>query len=226
MPSSTLPDIGRVVYREQAGTVDAPAVGNSVFGAKMYWGPFGTFNPIALTGGLPIQFDTATAAVFGAPDSAAAANEGSTSGIIGLLKALLRDLRARLPALGQALMNASVPVVVASNQSALSVSPTILGQTTREYALANTVAQAFTDTSTAAVSLPTLGASREVQLMPTEPCWIVWGNSGVAAAAALSGNKLIAAYSGEVVVIPAGATHFRVIRAGATNGTLQIAPVA
>jgi len=240
MPTSTLPDLGRVVYREQSGTVDAPAAGNSVFGSKMYWGPFGTFNPIALTGGLPIQFDTATAAVFGAPDSAAAADEGSTSGIIGLLKALLRELRSPLSIIGAASLeiggspaaagpgaagSTTLRTVLATDQPPVSTSPTVLGTTTREYALTNGVVTAFTATSSAAIALPSLGASREVQLNATEACWIVWGPSGVAAAAPAAGSKLVAAYSCEVVRVPAGATHFRVIRAAA-DGTLQILAVS
>jgi hypothetical protein len=121
MPTSVMPDAGRVVYREQAGTVDAPAAGNSVYGAKIYFGDFGTFTPPTLAGGLPIQFDTATAARIGAVDSAAVADHTSSGGITGILKAILRDLRARVPVLGQALMSASVPVTIASNQSPLTL---------------------------------------------------------------------------------------------------------
>lgn len=298
MPDNILPANGAVVALERVGTVAGPAAADVLYLGKFGWGPFGTYNPITKdgAGGMPVQLDNSTGAIFGAPNEVAAANEGSTAGIIPLLKAILRDFRARIPVLGQATMAQSIPVTIASNQSALSltgtvgllvggssaaggsgavststlritqasedqaligatnsaaaadettitglngvlkgifarlrgtltVAPTILGTTTREYSLANGLRTAFTSTSTAAAGLPALGTSREVRLAASARCWVVWGSSGVAAAAPESTSFVVEANTPEVIRIPSGATHFRVVRDSA-DGFLLMTPVA
>ncbi len=244
MPTSTLPDIGRIVYREQAGTVDVPIAGNSVFGAKIYWGDFGTITPPTLAGGLPVQFDTATALRIGAVGDAPVANETSSGGVIGLLKALLRDLRARNPVLGQAAMGSSVPVVIASNQSALAISGSVafnvggggaaagagnadgntlrvvaaadasvpvLGRTTRE--LGALTRQAVTAAApTLAFALPTLGPSRELWILPSVRCFLVTGVGTGMAGASPGSAYPVPVDAGWVIQVPAGHTHFSVVR--------------
>lgn len=222
MPTSTIPDAGRVVFREARGTADAPVDGNSLFPGKLFHGPIGTWNPVTMSDGWPVQFDTATALRIGTPGDAAAADESSTAGMIALLKGALRELIEVSAALSGTL-TASGSFTLSGGVDVETV-PTV-GETTREYALANSVLAAFTATSTAAATLPTLGASREVRLQATQPCWLVWGASGVGAASAAAGSILVGAYSAEVVRIPAGATHFRVIRA-ADDGSLLITAVA
>lgn len=123
MPDNVLPAAGAVVALERIGNTTPPSAADVLYLGKFGWGTFGTFNPIVRdgAGGLPIQFDNVTGTVFGAPNEVPAASENATAGLIPLLKALLRDFRARTPALGQANMAASVPVVLASNQSALTI---------------------------------------------------------------------------------------------------------
>ncbi len=299
MPDNVLPATGAVVALERIGNTTPPASADVVYLGKFGWGTYGTFNPIVRdgAGGLPIQLDVTTAAVFGQPNEVAATNEGSTAGIIPLLKALLRDLRARLPVLGQANMSASIPVTIASNQSALamtgsvalnvggsaaaggagavsattlritqanedqaligatnssaaadetavtglngllkgifarlrgnlSVSPTVLGTSSRSYAIANGVRQAFTSTASAEFSFPALGASREVRIAASARCWIRWGTAGSVADPSPSGTCLvIEANAPEVVQIPAGVNAWKVIRDTA-DGNILMTPVA
>lgn len=97
--------------------------------------------------------------------------------------------------------------------------------TTREYSLSNAIRVAFTSTSTTEAALPTLGASREVRLCASQRCWIKWGTTGLSAAAAEAASFPVEANSPEVIRIPSGATHYRVIRDTA-DGNLHMAPVA
>ena len=64
---------------------------------------------------------TAAGAALGAQADAAATTDTGTFSLIALFKRLLQ----RTPALGQAVMTASSPVVIASNQSAVPVSGTV-----------------------------------------------------------------------------------------------------
>lgn len=84
---------------------------------------------------------------------------------------------------------------------------------------------AFTGTSTTAVALPGASASGQgdgfyVRLLPTEDCRIVFG--GLSMTAALGTDLLLIGGAVEDFWVPAGITHFRVIRdpVAATNGTL------
>jgi len=104
---------------------------------------------------------------------------------------------------------------------------------TREYNQAG-VRVSVTDTGTAANALPTLGASREVRLMASVRCFVRFGVPQAAPNAALldtaatvGGTSFpLAPDSPEVVRVPAGATHFAVIRDGTTNGNVTLHAVA
>lgn len=153
----------------------------------------------------------------GAPADAAATSDTGTFGVIPLVKRLLQNwttLLARIPAL----QSGNVPVVTTASVA----DPT--GNGTRGYDFANALRQAFTSTSTAAVALPTLGGSRELMLMPSTRCFVRLGDSGVAAAAAAAGNLALAADERFHLRIPAGVTHFRVIR-DAADGNLSVTAV-
>jgi hypothetical protein len=160
----------------------------------------------------------------GAPTDAPAASPTATAGIGGLIRLGLEGLAtaltnwttllARIPAL----QSGNVPVVTTASVT----DPT--GNGTRGYDFANALRQAFTATSTAAVALPTLGTSREVMLMPSTRCFVRFGDSGVAAAAAAAGNLALAADERFHLRIPVGVTHLRVIRDTA-DGNLGVTAV-
>ena len=95
---------------------------------------------------------------------------------------------------------------------------------TRQYDFAGNVRQTVTGTSTAAIALPTLYASREVMVHASERCVIRLGASDVAAATVASGQLILEAGERFHFKIATGATHFRVIR-DSTDGFLSITAV-
>lgn len=113
-----------------------------------------------------------------------------------------------------ALVGGLVPVSVPTNAT-----------TTRAYALANAIRVGFTATSTTEAALPTLGATREIRFAASARCWVKWGATGLTAAAAENVSFVLEANAPEVLTIPAGATHFRVIRDTA-DGNVLMTPVA
>lgn len=73
--------------------------------------------------------------------------------------------------------------------------------------------------TTAATALPT--ASQLVFIRATATCYINFGTSGVAAVADETSQLFI---QGETIQpVPPGATHYAVIRIGATDATVQVA---
>lgn len=85
-------------------------------------GPFQPVTQIAKSDG--VRIDPATATDVGARADAAASSDTGMFSIIALIKRGLQNwttLLARVPALGQGTMAASMPVVLASNQSTLNV---------------------------------------------------------------------------------------------------------
>lgn len=109
----------------------------------------------------------------------------------------------------------------------LTVVPHPFGRTTREYNIPASKRYAVTATS-AAFALPTLGTTREVRLMPSSRCYIVFGSSTVTATTA-DGAMPIPADAGEVVVVPSGATHIAVIHnpaEGSVDSAIVVTPVA
>jgi hypothetical protein len=95
---------------------------------------------------------------------------------------------------------------------------------TRQYDFAGNVRQTVTATSTAAVALPTLYASREVMVHAAERCVIRLGGSDVAAATVAAGQLILEAGERFHFRVATGVTHFRVIR-DTTDGFLSITAV-
>jgi hypothetical protein len=95
---------------------------------------------------------------------------------------------------------------------------------TRQYDFTGNVRQAVTGTSTAAVALPTLYTSREVMVHSAERAFIRFGDSGVTAATAASGQLIMEAGERFHLRLATGITHFRVIR-DTTDGNVTITAV-
>ena len=117
---------------------------------------------------------------------------------------------------------ATQPVSIAA---AVAVTPPTNATTTRVFNFGAAIRQAFTATSTAAIALPTLGATREIRFAPGARCWIRFGDSGVAAAEAAANSFPLEANYPELFPVPVGATHFRIIRDTA-DGSIHMTPVA
>jgi hypothetical protein len=103
-------------------------------------------------------------------------------------------------------------VLTRTQLDAAPVSTTDTKNGTREYDFAGNVRQTVTSTSTAAVTLPTLYASREVMVHAAERCVIRLGGSDVAAATVASGQLILEAGERFHFRVAAGVTHFRAIR--------------
>lgn len=93
---------------------------------------------------------------------------------------------------------------------------------TREYRIADAKRQAV-GAASARDTLPALGASREIYVMPTVRCFVCTGDANVAAQAGMS--HPVAADERFHLRIPAGHTHFAVIR-DAADGFISVVPVA
>ena len=98
------------------------------------------------------------------------------------------------------------------------------GNGTRAYDWAAGLRQAVAATSSAAVAFPTLGISREVMLHASTRCFIRMGGSDVAAASVSAGQLVLEAGERFHVRLPAGVTHFRLIRDTA-DGFLNVTAV-
>lgn len=126
------------------------------------------------------------------------------------------DLLGRIPAL----VSGRVPV------EAIAVATDANGNGTREYNLAAATRTSVGATSSAAVAIGTLGSSRELMMVASTRCFVRFGNSGVAAAAAADADVLpVPADAMFHLRVPAGVTHFRVIR-DSVDGFLRTIPVA
>lgn len=172
----------------------------------------------------------------------AAADSDADAALGAVLKAILRELMTGLTASGSFTMTGEIPAgdnaigtvgvtalppLAAGNANIGDVdvaSVPTKGSSTREYG-PTSVLQAFTATSSTATSLPTLGVSREVRLDSSAVCWVIFGTSTVGVAAAGATCMRFGINTAEVIQIPAGATHFRVIRETA-DGNLLLTPVA
>lgn len=133
--------------------------------------------------------------------------------------ARLEAIRDRLPttAHSQPLTDAQLRAL------AISVTDTLNG--TRAYNWSAGTRTAFTSTSsTAAITLPALGARREVRVIASARCFVRFGDSAVGVATIAEGQAIFPQDSIEVIVIPVGITHFRVI--GETgSGSISFTPV-
>lgn len=96
---------------------------------------------------------------------------------------------------------------------------------TREYNFAQGTNTAFTGTSSAEVAIGTLSLSREIMMIASQRCHIRFGATGLSAAAVGAGVLPLAADERFHMKVPAGVTHFRVIRDSA-DGVLNVMPVA
>lgn len=157
--------------------------------------------PVALSTEDLASIDAITAKLITSPATAAAQTTGNAS---------LTSIDGKTPAL----VGGLVPVVTPVNAT-----------TTRAYNLAAAIRPAFSSASSAEAALPTLGASREIRFAASARCWVKWGATGLTAAAAEAASFVLEANAPEVIAIPAGATHYRVIRDTA-DGSLLMTPVA
>ena len=104
MADNVVPATGANLVIETEGNPTLNAItggtGRRAYPTRMVWGDFGTFNAPTLAGGIPTQFDTATAALFGTlADVAASDGTEVNKGIIPLLKGAVAKLDATVNAL-------------------------------------------------------------------------------------------------------------------------------
>ncbi len=96
---------------------------------------------------------------------------------------------------------------------------------TREFNWENNVRETYTTTSTHAIALPTLGSRREARIHTSTAAFIKFGNSAVGAATVGQGNMMSPPEVPDVIKIPVGHTHFRIIGETA-GGNISITAVA
>ena len=96
---------------------------------------------------------------------------------------------------------------------------------TREFNWENNVRETYTTTSTLAIALPTLGSRREARIHTSTAAFIKFGNSAVGAATIGQGNMKSPPEVPDVIKIPVGHTHFRIIGETA-GGDISITAVA
>ena len=156
----------------------------------------------------------------GATTQAAAAANGT--GNYTLLQAAKRGLLNWSTLLGRipALVSGRVPV------EAIAVATDAVGIGTREYNFAAGTRTVVGATSSAAIAIGTLGSSRELMMVASARCFVKFGDSAVAAAAATDADVLPVPVDAMFHHrIPTGVTHFRVIR-DSVDGILRAIPVA
>lgn len=83
---------------------------------------------------------------------------------------------------------------------------------------------AFTTSSTAAIPLPALGASREARFHSSARCFIRFGTVAVGPATVAEGQMICPPDLPDVIRIPVGQTHYRVI-GETSSGNLAVSPV-
>ena len=95
---------------------------------------------------------------------------------------------------------------------------------TRAFNWANNVREAYGTTSTAAIALPTLGASREMRIHTSVRAFIRFGASDVSPATVAAGQMISPADAPDVIRVPVGQTHVRVIGETA-SGSISLTAV-
>ena len=95
---------------------------------------------------------------------------------------------------------------------------------TRAFNWSNNVREAFTTSSTAAIALPTLGTSRELRVHTSVRAFIRFGASDVSPATVAAGQMISPADAPDVIRIPVGQTHIRVIGETA-SGSISLTAV-
>ena len=122
---------------------------------------------------------------------------------------------------GQIIGSASAPVQVAAT-TAIPTTDSLGG--TRAFNWENNVREAFTTSSTAAIALPTLGTSRELRVHTSVRAFIRFGASDVSPATVAAGQMISPADVPDVIRIPTGQTHIRVIGETA-SGSISLTAV-
>lgn len=171
---------------------------------------------IDLVTGLPLDIK----AITGTQEDAAASSDTGTFSLLAFVKRALTNwttLLARIPSL----VSGRIPV----DATGVTISTTDTLNGTRAYNWSAGTREAFTTASTAAIPLPTMGARREMRVIASARCFVRFGDSGVAAAALTPGHAIFLADCIEVIQIPAGQTHYRVIGETA-SGNISFTPVA
>jgi len=120
-------------------------------------------------------------------------------------------------------VNGSGNLLVAGSSSAPLPTTDSLGGT-RAFNWANNVREAYGTTSTAAIALPTLGASREMRIHTSVRAFIRFGASDVSPATVAAGQMISPADAPDVIRVPVGQTHVRVIGETA-SGSISLTAV-
>ena len=116
-----------------------------------------------------------------------------------------------------------IPVVkIDTTTTAIPTTDSLGG--TRAFNWANNVREAFTTSSTAAIALPTLGTSRELRIHTSVRAFIRFGASDVSPATVAAGQMISPADVPDVIRIPTGQTHIRVIGETA-SGSISLTAV-
>lgn len=95
---------------------------------------------------------------------------------------------------------------------------------TRAFNWANNVREVYGTTSTAAIALPTLGASREMRVHTSSNAFIRFGGSDVSPATVGQGQMKSPSELPDVIRVPVGQTHCRVIGETA-SGSISLTAV-
>lgn len=95
---------------------------------------------------------------------------------------------------------------------------------TRAFNWEGNVREAYGTTSTAAIALPTLGASREMRVHTSSNAFIRFGGAGVAVATVGQGQMKSPSELPDVIRVPVGQTHCRVIGETA-SGSISLTAV-
>ena len=122
---------------------------------------------------------------------------------------------------GQIIGSSAAPVQVAAT-TPLPTTDSLGG--TRAFNWANNVREAFTTSSTAAIALPTLGTSRELRIHTSVRAFIRFGASDVSPATVAAGQMISPADVPDVIRIPTGQTHIRVI-GETSSGSISLTAV-
>ena len=131
------------------------------------------------------------------------------------------DAVASVNADGQIIGSSAAPVQVAAT-TAIPTTDSLGG--TRAFNWANNVREAYGTTSTAAIALPTLGASREMRIHTSVRAFIRFGASDVSPATVAAGQMISPADAPDVIRVPVGQTHVRVIGETA-SGSISLTAV-
>lgn len=122
---------------------------------------------------------------------------------------------------GQIIGGSAAPVQVAAT-TAIPTTDSLGG--TRAFNWANNVREAYGTTSTAAIALPTLGTSRELRVHASVRAFIRFGASDVSPATVAAGQMISPADAPDVIRVPVGQTHVRVIGETA-SGSISLTAV-